>query len=64
MPEFITSPIFLIIAAVLALFVIIGIVKHTARFLIWMAIIVAILILLGVTQVPEIRDWLENLPKW
>ena len=63
MPEFITSPIFLIIAAVLALFVVIGIVKHTARFLIWIAVIVAILILLGVIQVPEIREWFENLPK-
>jgi hypothetical protein len=56
MPEFIASPIFLIIAAVLALFVIIGIVKHAARSLIWFAIIVAILIWLGVTQVPEVRE--------
>ena len=64
MPEFITSPIFFIIAGVLALFVIIGIVKHTARFLIWIAIIVAILIWIGVIQVPEIREWFENLPKW
>lgn len=64
MPEFITSPIFLIIAAVLALFVVIGIVKHTARFLIWIAVIVAILIWLGVTQVPEIREWFERLPRW
>ena len=63
MPEFINSPIFLIIAAVLAIFIIIGIVKHAARFLIWIAVIVAILILLGVTQVPEIREWFENLPK-
>ena len=64
MPEFTNSPIFLIIAAVLAIFIIIGIVKHTARFLIWIAVIVAILILLGVTQVPEIREWFERLPKW
>ena len=64
MPEFITSPIFLIIAAVLALFVIIGIVKHTVRFLIWIAIIAAILIWIGVIQVPEIREWFERLPKW
>lgn len=64
MPEFISSPIFLIIAAVLALFVIIGIVKHTARFLIWIAVIVVILIWLGVTQVFDIREWFEHLPKW
>lgn len=64
MPEFINSPIFLIIAAVLAIFIIIGIVKQAARFLIWIAVIVVILILLGVTQVPDIRDWFESLPKW
>ncbi len=64
MPEFINSPIFFIIAAVLAIFIIIGIVKHAVRFLIWIAVIVAILILLGVTQVPDIRDWFERLPKW
>ena len=64
MPEFINSPISLIIAAVLALFVIIGIVKHTARFLIWIGVIVAILIWIGVIQVPEIREWFERLPKW
>ena len=64
MPEFINSPIFLIIAAVLAIFIIIGIVKQAARFLIWIAVIVVILIWLGVTQVPDIRDWFESLPKW
>ena len=64
MPEFISSPIFLIIAAVLAIFIIIGIIKQAARFLIWIAVIVAILIWLGVTQVPDIRDWFESLPKW
>ena len=64
MPEFTNSPIFLIIAAVLAVFIIIGIVKHAARFLIWIAVIVAILIWLGVTQVPDIREWFERLPKW
>ena len=64
MPEFINSPIFLIIAAGLAIFLIIGIIKHAWRFLIWIAVIVAILILLGVIQVPEIREWFERLPKW
>ena len=64
MPEFINSPIFLIIAAVLAIFLIIGIIKHAWRFLIWIAVIVAVLILLGIIQVPEIREWFERLPKW
>ena len=63
MPEFINSPVFLAIAAVLAIFILIGIVKHNARFLIWIAVIVAVLIWLGVIQVPEIREWFERLPK-
>ena len=64
MPEFISSPLFLAIAAVLAIFIIIGILKHAARFLIWIAVIVAVLLLLGVTQVSEIREWFESLPTW
>ena len=64
MPESINAPVFLAIAAVLAIFIIIGIVKHTARFLIWIAVIVVVLIWLGVIQVPEIREWFERLPKW
>ena len=64
MPEFINSPVFLTIAAVLAIFIIIGIFKHSARFLLWIAVIVAVLIWLGVIQVPEIREWFERLPKW
>ena len=64
MPELINSPIFLLIAAVLAIFVVIGIIKHAARFLIWIAVIVAVLLLLGVTQVSEVREWFERLPKW
>lgn len=64
MPELISSPIFLLIAAVLAIFVVIGIIKHAARFLIWIAVIVAVLLLLGVTQVSEIREWFERLPTW
>ena len=64
MPESINSPVFLAIAAVLAIFILIGIVKHNARFLIWIAVIVAVLIWLGVIQVPEIREWFERIPKW
>ena len=64
MPEAIDSPVFLAIAAVLAIFIIIGIVKHSARFLLWIAVIVAVLIWLGVIQVPEIQEWFERLPKW
>ena len=63
MPELMSSPLFLIIAAIVAIFLIIGIIKHAWRFLIWIAVIVAILIWFGVTNVPEVRDWFENLRK-
>lgn len=63
MPELMSSPLFLIIAAVFAIFIIIGIIKHAWRFLIWIAVIVAILLWLGVTNVSEIRDWFEKLLK-
>ena len=64
MPEFISSPIFLIIAAVFAIFLVIALVKGAIRLFIWIAIIAVILIGLGVIQVPEIREWFERLPKW
>lgn len=62
MPESINDPVFLAIAAVLAIFIIIGIIKHNARFLIWIAVVVAILIWFGVIKVSEIREWFERLP--
>ncbi|MDE0012129.1 MAG: hypothetical protein OXU36_13355, partial [Candidatus Poribacteria bacterium] len=43
--------------------IIIGIIKHAWRFLIWIAVIVALLLWLGVTNVPQLRDWFEKLLK-
>lgn len=43
LPELIHSPFFLILAAVGAIFIIIGIIKHAWRFLIWIVVIVALL---------------------
>ncbi len=63
MPELISSPIFLIVAAIVAIFVIIGVIKHAGRFLIWIVVIVAILIWLGITNIPELQSWFENLLK-
>ena len=63
MPEFITSPIFLIIAAILAVLLLIGIVKGAVRLFIWIAIIAVILIGLGVMTQEDMRDWFENLLK-
>lgn len=63
MPEFITSPIFLIIAAILAVFFLIAIVKGALRLFIWIAIIAVILIGFGVMTQEDMRDWFENLLK-
>ncbi|MXV74157.1 hypothetical protein F4Z99_07750 [Candidatus Poribacteria bacterium] len=63
MPEFITSPIFLIIAAILAVLLVITIVKGAIRIFIWIAVIAVILIGLGVMTQGDMRDWFENLLK-
>ena len=63
MPEFISSPPFLIIAAIVAIFLIIAIIKHTWRFLIWIVIIFVILIYLGIMKQSDLLQWFENLRK-
>ncbi|MDE0683646.1 MAG: hypothetical protein OXI63_12070 [Candidatus Poribacteria bacterium] len=63
MPEFISSPLFLIIAAILAVVLVITIVKGAIRIFIWIAIIAVILIGLGVMTQEDMRDWFENLLK-
>jgi len=60
MPEFISSPLFLIIAAVFAIFLIIGIIKHAWRFLIWVVVIAAILFYFGILKESDVRNWFEN----
>ena len=63
MPEFINSPPFLIIAAIVAIFLIIVIIKHAWRLLIWIAIIFLILIYLGIMKQSDLLQWFENLRK-
>ena len=63
LPELINSPIFLAVAAIFAIFIVIGIIKHAWRFLIWIVIIVALLLWLGITNVPQLREWFERLLK-
>ena len=63
MPEFISSPLFLILAAIFAIFLIIGIIKHAWRFLIWIVVIAAILFWLGILKESDLRTWFENLSK-
>ena len=61
MSEFISSPIFLIIAAVFAIFIVIGIIKYAFRFVIWIAVIFLVLLGLGIVKQSEILQWFENL---
>lgn len=63
MPEFISSPIFLIIAAILAVLLVIAIVKGAIRLFIWIAVIAVIFIGLGIVTQGDLRDWFENLLK-
>lgn len=63
MPEFISSPLFLIIAAIFGIFLLIAIVKGAFRLLIWIIIIAVILIGLGFMTQGELREWFENLRK-
>ncbi len=63
MPEFISSPIFLIIAAILAIFLVIAIVKGAIRIFIWIVVIAVILVGLGIATQEDLRDWFENLLK-
>ena len=63
MPEFISSPIFLIIAAILGVLLLIAIIKGAVRLLIWVAIIAVILIGLGFITQGDLREGFENLRK-
>ena len=61
MPELISSPPFLIIVAIFAILLIIGIAKRAGRLLIWIAVICLILIGLGIAKQSDLLNWFENL---
>lgn len=61
MPEFMGSPLFLIIAAILATLLLIAIIKGAIRLFIWVVIIAVILIGFGFLTQEDMREWLENL---
>ena len=63
MPELITSPLFLIAVAIFAILLIIAIIKHAFRFLIWIFVIFVILIGLGIMRQSDVLQWFENLIK-
>ena len=61
MPEFISSPIFLIIAAIFAMLLIFRISKPVFRLVIWIVVIFAILVYFGIVKQSELLQWFENL---
>ena len=63
MPELISYPPFLIIVAILAIFLVIGIAKRALRLLIWLAVIFVILVCFGITKQADLFNWFENFFK-
>ena len=63
MPELITSPPFLIIVAVFAIFLVIGIAERAVRLLIWVSVIFVILLCLGIAKQFDLLNWFENFFK-
>ncbi|RKU12140.1 hypothetical protein C6501_11550 [Candidatus Poribacteria bacterium] len=63
MPELISSPPFLIVVAIFAILLVLGIAKHAVRFIVWLSIIFVILLCLGIIKQAEILNWFENLFK-
>ena len=63
MPEFISSPPFLIVAAIFAILIVIGIAKRAVRLLIWVSVIFVILVCIGIATQAELLNWFENFFK-
>ena len=62
-PELISSPPFLIIVAIFAIFLVIGIAKRAVRLLIWIVVIFMILVCFGIAKQADLLNWFENLIK-
>ena len=63
MPEFMNSTPFLILAAVFAVVLVIGIAKRAVRLVIWVVVILAILIFFGIATESDLLKWFEDLRK-
>ena len=63
MPELISYPPFLIIVAVFAILLAIGIAKRALRLLVWLAVIFVILVCFGIAKQADLLDWFENIFK-
>lgn len=61
MPELISSPPFLIIVAISAILLVIGIIKRAGRLLIWISVIFVILVCLGSAKQSDLLSWFNNL---
>ena len=63
MLEFITTRPFLIVTAIFAVFIVIGIAKRTVRLLLWSTVIFVIFIGLGFLNRSVLLVWFENMFK-
>ena len=63
MLELITTPPFLIVAAIFVVFLVIGIAKRAVRLLLWVTVIFVILIGLGFMNHTALLGWFENMFK-
>ena len=61
--ELISSPPFLIIVAIFAIFLVIGIAKRALRLLIWITVIFVILVCFGIAKQADLLAWFENFFK-
>ena len=61
MPELISFPPFLIIVAIFAILLVIGIIKRAGRLLIWISVIFVILVCLGIAKQSDLLSWFNNL---
>lgn len=63
MPEFVSSTPFVIVAAIFAIILVIGIAKRAVKLLIWVSIIFVVLVYIGVVNHSAVLDWFENVFK-
>lgn len=61
MPELTSFPPFLIIVAIFAILLVIGIAKRAVRLLILVSVIFLVLVYLGIAKQSEILSWFDNL---
>ncbi len=61
--ELISSPPFLIIVAIFAILLVIGIAKRAIRLLVWLVVIFVILVCFSIVKQSDLFNWFENIFK-